>query len=81
MPQHLVSAQGVEFDPQEDNTRVLRAVICAGLYPNVVRVQKPETTYVEQVAGAIAQAPTAKQLKMYTQAPTAKQLKMFTQVC
>jgi ATP-dependent RNA helicase DHX57 len=61
-------AAGDDANANANNTRVLRAVICAGLYPNVVRVQRPETTYVEQVAGAVAQAPTAKQLKMFTQA-------------
>jgi len=49
------------------NIKLIRAIICAGLYPNVVRIQNPDTTYVEQAAGAIAQAPTAKELKMYTQ--------------
>jgi len=43
----------------QDNTRVLRAVICAGLYPNVVRVQKPETTYVEQVTPLHSRAAAA----------------------
>ena len=49
------------------NLRLLRAVICAGLYPNLVRVERPDTKYAEGVAGAIAQAATAKDLRMFTQ--------------
>jgi ATP-dependent RNA helicase DHX57 len=46
--------------------RLLRSVICAGLYPHIVRVAKPETRYVEHSAGALEQAATAKELKMFT---------------
>jgi ATP-dependent RNA helicase DHX57 len=46
--------------------RLLRSIICAGLYPHVVRVTKPETRYVEHSAGALEQAATAKELKMFT---------------
>eukprot|EP00960_Hanusia_phi_P030879 748909-Hanusia_phi.AAC.5 len=59
--------QDVSCNSNADNVRLLRAVITAGLYPHVVRVQLPETKFVEQAAGAIARAATAKELKLYTE--------------
>ena len=50
----------------QDNTRLIRAVICAGLYPNVARVQKPDTKYAETVGGAMAKNALAKEFKFFT---------------
>jgi hypothetical protein len=36
------------------NSRLLKATLTAGLYPNVVKVEYPETRYQAVVAGAIA---------------------------
>ena len=45
---------------------LVRAVICAGLYPNVVRIRRPAATFVEHAAGALAVAATARELRMTT---------------
>ena len=50
-----------------ENLRLIRAVICAGLYPNLVRVQKPDTQYVETVSGSMAKSAAAKEFKYFTQ--------------
>jgi ATP-dependent RNA helicase DHX57 len=53
-------------DANSGNVGLVRAVICAGLYPNVVRVRRPEATFVELAAGAVAVAATARELVMTT---------------
>eukprot|EP00300_Choanocystis_sp_HF-7_P022430 c21694_g1_i1.p1 GENE.c21694_g1_i1~~c21694_g1_i1.p1 ORF type:complete len:362 (+),score=72.31 c21694_g1_i1:159-1244(+) len=51
-----------------DNTRVLRAVICAGLYPRLARVVLPPPTYTEVGAGAfMSESTDPKLVKIYTQ--------------
>lgn len=45
------------------NVRVLRAVICAALYPNIVRIDLPKTKYEEVAGGTIAKKHNAKDLQ------------------
>jgi len=40
----------------EHNARIIKAVLCAGFYPNVVRVKHPEAKYAESAGGAILKA-------------------------
>ncbi|GAQ91802.1 ATP-dependent RNA helicase A [Klebsormidium nitens] len=49
------------------NFRVVKAVLCAGFYPNVVRVQLPEQTYKETSGGAMAKDAHAREVRFYTQ--------------
>jgi ATP-dependent RNA helicase DHX57 len=44
------------------NLRVIKAVVCAALYPNVVRIDPPGTRYREVAAGAVAQEHKAREL-------------------
>lgn len=46
------------------NVRVLRAVICAALYPNIVRIDLPRTKYEEVAGGTIAKKHEAKKLQL-----------------
>lgn len=46
------------------NVRVLRAVICAALYPNIVRIDLPRTKYEEVAGGTIAKKHEAKELQL-----------------
>jgi ATP-dependent RNA helicase DHX57 len=48
------------------NFRLVRAVIGAGLYPNVVRVQKPDAQYVETAGGSMAKNAAAREYKYFT---------------
>ena len=38
---------------------LVRAILCAGLYPNVVRVKLPDATFVPTAHGAVEAANTA----------------------
>lgn len=58
------SGGGGGLNRNEKETRVLRAVICASLYPNVVRVDLPETTFERKAGGTVSKAFTSKELKM-----------------
>lgn len=56
---------------QKGNSRILtresvsliKAALCAGLYPNVINVRKPLQKFAETQGGAVAQAPHAQQLR------------------
>lgn len=49
------------------STNVLRAAICAGMYPNVLFIRKPPKTYYEMNGGNFERTPDAKELKFYCQ--------------
>ena len=44
---------------------VVKAVLCAGFYPNVLRVQHPETVYADTVGGAVEKDHDPSKLKFY----------------
>lgn len=45
---------------------MVRAIVCAGLYPHVIRVDTPEQLFAKTEAGAIAIAHNPKDLKLVT---------------
>lgn len=47
-----------------DNVRVVRAVLCAALYPNVARIDPPDTTYREAIGGTVANKHEARKLRI-----------------
>mmetsp|Transcript_39452 Transcript_39452/g.63966 ORF Transcript_39452/g.63966 Transcript_39452/m.63966 type:complete len:491 (-) Transcript_39452:183-1655(-) len=58
------------FNPKANanatNARLLKAIVCAGLYPNVVGVDLPDTKYMETLSGSIAKDHNAREIKLYT---------------
>lgn len=53
-----------QFNKNGKNLRILRAVICAALYPNVARIDLPPTKYREVAGGSIPVSHNAKDLKL-----------------
>jgi ATP-dependent RNA helicase DHX57 len=51
-----------ESNENATNLRVIRAVLCAALYPNIVRIDPPDALYREVAAGAVAQEHKARDL-------------------
>ncbi|XP_060804166.1 putative ATP-dependent RNA helicase DHX57 [Amyelois transitella] len=49
-----------------NNDRLLAALLCAALYPNVVKVLTPEKSFHMQAGGAIPRQPNADELKFKT---------------
>jgi ATP-dependent RNA helicase DHX57 len=50
-------------DRHSDNTEIVKAALCCGLYPRVVKVVHPKTTYHKMEHGTIANASKAQELK------------------
>lgn len=46
------------------NVRIVKAVVCAALYPNVARIDLPDATYHEVAGGTIADRHEARRLKL-----------------
>jgi ATP-dependent RNA helicase DHX57 len=53
------------YDCNSDNISVIKAIICAGLYPNILRVHLPETMFVQTSSGALPQGYDSKAIKYY----------------
>eukprot|EP00051_Salpingoeca_urceolata_P013946 m.176717 g.176717 ORF g.176717 m.176717 type:complete len:1482 (-) comp17950_c0_seq3:91-4536(-) len=51
------------------NLKILKAALCAGLYPNVARVVHPAQTYIQMEHGAVPNESRAKEIKMFLKAP------------
>ena len=49
-----------------ENNPLLLSVLCASLYPHLVRVLRPENRYNQCSAGAVPAAPRAQQLRFLT---------------
>lgn len=49
-----------------NSVRVVKALICAGFYPNIVRVHHPEKTYVQTEGGAVVKTAAAHELRFFT---------------
>ncbi|KAL1138330.1 hypothetical protein AAG570_008394 [Ranatra chinensis] len=49
-----------------DNPRLLSAILCAALYPNIVKVLTPEKQYTHSISGAIPMNQKAEELKFET---------------
>ncbi|KAL3690222.1 hypothetical protein R1sor_016531 [Riccia sorocarpa] len=56
------------YDANSNSIRVVKAVICAGFYPNIVRVQHPEKTFVQTEGGTVEKIAAARELRFFTKA-------------
>lgn len=57
---------GAEMNVNGSNFRLLSSLLCAALYPNVVKVFTPEKNFVMTAGGAIPREPLASELKFKT---------------
>ena len=57
---------GLEINANNDNNRVVSSVLCAALYPNIVKVYTPEAKYKQTAAGAMFKPPGPEDLKFKT---------------
>ncbi|XP_059062693.1 putative ATP-dependent RNA helicase DHX57 [Achroia grisella] len=62
----VASLTGEELNINGNNDRLLAAILCAALYPNVVKVLTPEKSFHMQAGGAIPRQPSADELKFKT---------------
>ncbi|XP_061376870.1 putative ATP-dependent RNA helicase DHX57 isoform X2 [Danaus plexippus] len=57
---------GEELNCNGTNDKLLAAILCAALYPNVVKVLTPEKSFHMQIGGAIQRQPNPDELKFKT---------------
>lgn len=55
-----------DLNVNSSNIRVVKSVICAGFYPNVVQVRHPEKTYIRTESGTVAKEVSAKEVRFFT---------------
>ncbi|KAJ8338428.1 hypothetical protein SKAU_G00373940 [Synaphobranchus kaupii] len=62
----VLEATGFEANLNSDNTKLMSAMLCAALYPNVVQVRAPEGKYKLTSKGAMKMPPKAEELRFMT---------------
>ncbi|XP_063913641.1 putative ATP-dependent RNA helicase DHX57 [Zophobas morio] len=67
---NIIQITGSEFNHNGDNLNVLGAILCAALYPNVIKILTPPKSYVKTAAGAIPKDNDAKDFKFLTSKET-----------
>eukprot|EP00026_Physarum_polycephalum_P001466 Phypoly_transcript_01468.p1 GENE.Phypoly_transcript_01468~~Phypoly_transcript_01468.p1 ORF type:complete len:1115 (-),score=201.06 Phypoly_transcript_01468:28-3165(-) len=62
----VLQATGEMHNLNSKSIKMVRAIVCAGLYPHVARVDTPEQMYQASVSGAVAVAHNPKDLRLVT---------------
>ncbi|KAM4614689.1 putative ATP-dependent RNA helicase DHX57 [Polymixia lowei] len=62
----ILDATGPEANLNSDNTRLMSAMLCAALYPNVVQVRSPQGKFKVTSKGAVKMQPKADELRFMT---------------
>ncbi|XP_072265233.1 putative ATP-dependent RNA helicase DHX57 [Pyxicephalus adspersus] len=62
----VIEATGEEVNINAENTKLMSAMLCAALYPNVVQVRTPEGKFQMTRSGAVKTHPKAEELKFVT---------------
>uniref|UniRef100_A0A4W5KEL6 Putative ATP-dependent RNA helicase DHX57 n=1 Tax=Hucho hucho TaxID=62062 RepID=A0A4W5KEL6_9TELE len=62
----ILEATGREANLNSDNIRLMSAMLCAALYPNVVQVRSPHEKFKQTSKGAVKMQPKAEELRYMT---------------
>ncbi|XP_048337698.1 putative ATP-dependent RNA helicase DHX57 [Sphaerodactylus townsendi] len=62
----VLDATGEEANANSENVKLISAILCAALYPNVVQVKIPDGKYQKTSAGAVKMKPKPGELKFVT---------------
>ncbi|XP_068159676.1 putative ATP-dependent RNA helicase DHX57 [Drosophila tropicalis] len=63
---NILQLTGVEQNLNGDNNRLLTSLLCAALYPNIVKIMTPERFYVQTAGGAVPREPKHLDLRFKT---------------
>ncbi|XP_017085625.1 putative ATP-dependent RNA helicase DHX57 [Drosophila eugracilis] len=63
---NILTLTGVEQNHNGDNNRLLTSLLCAALYPNIVKIMTPERVYVQTAGGAVPREPSHQDLRFKT---------------
>ncbi|XP_073070244.1 putative ATP-dependent RNA helicase DHX57 isoform X2 [Manis javanica] len=62
----ILDATGEEANSNAENPKLISAMLCAALYPNVVQVKSPEGKFQKTSTGAVRMPPKSDELKFVT---------------
>lgn len=62
----ILAITGQEMNKNNDNNALISALLCAALYPNVVKVLTPEKSFTMGVGGSVPRQPLASELRFKT---------------
>ncbi|XP_059516026.1 putative ATP-dependent RNA helicase DHX57 [Myotis daubentonii] len=62
----ILEATGEEANSNAENPKLISAMLCAALYPNVVQVKSPEGKFQKTSTGAVRMQPKSDELKFVT---------------
>ncbi|XP_020943251.1 putative ATP-dependent RNA helicase DHX57 isoform X1 [Sus scrofa] len=62
----ILEATGEEANSNAENPKLISAMLCAALYPNVVQVKSPEGKFQKTSTGAVRMQPKSEELKFVT---------------
>ncbi|XP_067845385.1 putative ATP-dependent RNA helicase DHX57 [Heptranchias perlo] len=62
----IVEATGQEANSNAENMKLVSAILCAALYPNVVQVTAPQSKYTQTMSGAVKVPPKPEELHFIT---------------
>lgn len=63
---NVFEVTGLDMNVNGDNNRLLAALLCAALYPNVVKVLTPEKSFIMSAGGAVSREPLPSELRFKT---------------
>lgn len=62
----IMEITGPALNANNENYKLLQGLLCAALYPNVVKVFTPEKSFQQQSSGAVPRQPKPEELKFKT---------------
>ncbi|XP_043658089.1 putative ATP-dependent RNA helicase DHX57 [Drosophila teissieri] len=63
---NILTLTGVEQNHNGDNNRLLTSLLCAALYPNIVKIMTPDRVYIQTAGGAVPREPSHHDLRFKT---------------
>ncbi|KAL7743180.1 hypothetical protein ACLKA6_016313 [Drosophila palustris] len=63
---NILQLTGHEQNINGDNNRLLTSLLCAALYPNIVKIMTPERVYIQTAGGAVPREPGHLDLRFKT---------------
>ncbi|XP_034111914.1 putative ATP-dependent RNA helicase DHX57 [Drosophila albomicans] len=63
---NILQLTGAEANLNGENNRLLTSLLCAALYPNIVKIMTPERVYIQTAGGAVPREPSHLDLRFKT---------------
>ncbi|XP_050298612.1 putative ATP-dependent RNA helicase DHX57 [Anthonomus grandis grandis] len=62
----VTDVTGSDFNVNGENVRLLASILCAALYPNIVKILTPSKTFIQSAVGAVPKENEAKDIRFAT---------------